>query len=1393
MNFKNNSSGISGLRQQMVKLSLNNRAQMQKGEERIMLSKVKASQDEASVFNYEKLQKIFQEEGVNALLSELKELRKTRIVSDVEVLTDSISGKTTIKCESDGIIYSFVGAAGDIPNEDSSKNVEEITNNVNGTSINSTSEDDSKANSASGIEEITGETDPHYPKGYTIDELNEEFNGIYNYSKVDNPNTIPELWREPYHKFVADSSGNNLYPDETGAGAANFLLDMLFVQINGLYYMRSDFTFDSKHYESLDDVKQLFMDTIFNPFTDPVRGKYYLYQNQGSAPTVMVNNNNIDNCGYDFLPSELDAYFTKTSNGQYVLKPFGYYQFCTFEDFVTYLKGGHTAAVLNHNLISKSTYTIIDPKNLRADGLMNEKEMQTRLEQIQHMFDGSKNNYNYLLKDINLSDLFLKTQHGEYVINSELVTKLFPEHSIKTFGDLYGVLVPLAEKTNMWTVEGAARGSHVANPPKVTQITEKEAAGLGFVPVKTAQELQQALSSNPNAKIILMADIDMSGINWTPIGTESIPFTGQLNGNGHTIKNLNITSDSYHTGMFGVTDGAFIYNLNLDNIKVNGKNTDKHSAEDESTAGLLVGYAKNTVFNTICVNNSNVTGNGSAGLIAGKINGGELLEIEAYNSNKVSGKDKVGGIAGNVVNVDGVNSVFCAVESYGGVWLGGVFGSVDNGIIGVKVRGGSAELLHPDETNLAHGTIFGRMSANVHFDTTYKNVDEIIGKVCELDYVTGQPYTAETGRNTDSNSSMEERIASLNIYKLGGVELQSHLYWEYDNEKRGHNGICYDMGNLLFSEEYDADGNRLYNSLKNELTIYNGMKVVLHPVDRKNTTTLIECGTLYGQVGADLVLKRMGIEFTKLFYSQNNCGEWSVKDGYSAGGFNTKYAAGCEHMFDEICKEFAVEIFGQEIVNQCFTLDKDGNYILKDGATLDGYEINSLTFLAMYVQMDAGVEGAHAGCANNQAYVEANKPSAASGANSSTFVDETQGINNSPRNNNTGIEPGLEYYSQAEGKTSAYMKIYGYARAYNGSTVGDIIDNAQTDEELEGWYMKEITFDENGNEVRRFVKVTLENRRSINGYFRLETDMSKYRDEWDYYVNADYPEVSQSGISIDTPYEIKHKVYEANKNGIDNLKDDLKSVKDQLKSKLSSYISESEFERVFEDFMKYSITCSIGQNYVCFEKALKKLIESLKNYKEVEAKLNATAGEVTIKENITIIDDDYERRIEVNSHPELNRIEDSTNYSTQFEIWVCYENKIFDTSIYNKETIIAKIFKELTDPQGQLRSVFSGFAKNLEDLGKSDYYCSCVCRVLAQLDFTKPIELKDVVQKMIQELKDGYLTYRLRDSYEDSWASRYCNIGYNSEYIIQDGPYGEPCTYESYYNHYAKFLEIYDI
>ena len=38
----------------------------------------------------------------------------------------------------------------------------------------------------------------------------------------------------------------------------------------------------------------------------------------------------------------------------------------------------------------------------------------------------------------------------------------------------------------------------------------------------------------------LMCDIDFNGLYWSPIGTEASAFTGTFDGNGFTIKNLNI-------------------------------------------------------------------------------------------------------------------------------------------------------------------------------------------------------------------------------------------------------------------------------------------------------------------------------------------------------------------------------------------------------------------------------------------------------------------------------------------------------------------------------------------------------------------------------------------------------------------------------------------------------------------------------------------------------------------------------------------------------------------------------------------------------------------------------------------------------------------------------------
>ena len=74
--------------------------------------------------------------------------------------------------------------------------------------------------------------------------------------------------------------------------------------------------------------------------------------------------------------------------------------------------------------------------------------------------------------------------------------------------------------------------------------------------ITTAEELQ-AMSDHLDAYYVLMNDIDLSGTAWTPVGTTSKPFTGNLNGNGKSISNLTITATSNDTayGLFGVNKG----------------------------------------------------------------------------------------------------------------------------------------------------------------------------------------------------------------------------------------------------------------------------------------------------------------------------------------------------------------------------------------------------------------------------------------------------------------------------------------------------------------------------------------------------------------------------------------------------------------------------------------------------------------------------------------------------------------------------------------------------------------------------------------------------------------------------------------------------------------------
>lgn len=77
-----------------------------------------------------------------------------------------------------------------------------------------------------------------------------------------------------------------------------------------------------------------------------------------------------------------------------------------------------------------------------------------------------------------------------------------------------------------------------------------------------------------NGYYYLTNDIMLTGTNnHTPIGTESVPFTGTFDGNGYTISGLNITSTGIQrnfVGLFGLVQDATICNLGLKEVYLSG-------------------------------------------------------------------------------------------------------------------------------------------------------------------------------------------------------------------------------------------------------------------------------------------------------------------------------------------------------------------------------------------------------------------------------------------------------------------------------------------------------------------------------------------------------------------------------------------------------------------------------------------------------------------------------------------------------------------------------------------------------------------------------------------------------------------------------------------------------
>ena len=245
---------------------------------------------------------------------------------------------------------------------------------------------------------------------------------------------------------------------------------------------------------------------------------------------------------------------------------------------------------------------------------------------------------------------------------------------------------PLFEDGKQYTVTVSSFGY----PELVFQFSKDKAASDSsseIIEIDSAEKLAK-INENLSGHYVLTADIDLAGIEWTPIGSfvmgggeegempdMTAAFTGTFDGQEHTIKNLTINQpEDWALGLFGCAANAEISNFTLENATVNGS----------VMVADVVGYAYFSTISNVKVVNGKVnvhytemSAEGMYGGIAGAgmaslITGCEVEADIVIPDNTANAGVLGGGLEmTSVVNCKATGSVTAGNNCYG---IGGISG-----------------------------------------------------------------------------------------------------------------------------------------------------------------------------------------------------------------------------------------------------------------------------------------------------------------------------------------------------------------------------------------------------------------------------------------------------------------------------------------------------------------------------------------------------------------------------------------------------------------------------------------------------------------------------------------------------------------------------------------------
>ena len=236
--------------------------------------------------------------------------------------------------------------------------------------------------------------------------------------------------------------------------------------------------------------------------------------------------------------------------------------------------------------------------------------------------------------------------------------------------------------------------------------------------------------------ITLTDNIDLTGIDWTPIGKDdNKAYTGTFDGNGKTITGLTVTGSYKYAGLFGdIDENGTVKNVVLEGVQITSDNSSGY-------AGGVAGDSWGTIEN--CSVSGSVSGTTFAGGVVGSQWGGSITGCNS--SATVKGVIFAGGIAGETNS--GASLTGCYATDDVTVENDGTNNSHAGGVVGYN-GGGTLTACYAtgSVTGSGSGTIYvggvtgdnasGTLTACYHATGTVSGPDGATGGV------TGRNYTS---------------------------------------------------------------------------------------------------------------------------------------------------------------------------------------------------------------------------------------------------------------------------------------------------------------------------------------------------------------------------------------------------------------------------------------------------------------------------------------------------------------------------------------------------------------------------------------------------------------------------------------------------------------------------